>query len=148
MGLPPRSLVLRWIAAVILIAAWWWVRAAHPAWLAPFTDRFRNRPTPYDNHAALAGAVLLTIFIAACLWGRFSPWRSRGPDSAMGQGCVEFAAIGLAGVGVVLAIAWYLHIPLIIWMIAAATVLIGVQLCLGLIYEAIKALRKRRALRR
>ena len=66
----------------------------------------------------------------------------------MGRGCVEFAAIGLAGVGVVLVIAWYFHIPLIIWMIAIVTVLIGVQLCLGLIDEGIKALRKRRTLRR
>jgi hypothetical protein len=144
MGLPPRSLVFRWLAIVLLIAGWWWLGRAHPTWVAPFTDRLRNRPTPYDNHAALAGAVMLSIFIAACLWGRFSPWRSRGPDSAMGQGCVEFAAIGLAGVGVVLAIAWYFHIPLIIWMIASVTVLLGVQLGIALIYEGIKALRKGR----
>jgi hypothetical protein len=148
MGMPPRSLILRWIAIVTLIAGWWWVRASHPGWIAPFTDRLRNRPTPYDNQAALAGAVMLTIFIAACLWGRFSPWRSRGPDSAMGQGCVEFAAIGLAGVGVVLAIAWLFHIPLLIWMIAFLTVLPGIHIGIFLIYEGIKTLRKRRALRR
>jgi hypothetical protein len=148
MGLPPRSLVLRWVAVAILAATWWWLRSAHPTWIAPFTDRVRNRPTPYDNQAALAGAIMLTIFIAACLWGRFSPWRSRGPDSAMGQGCVEFAAIALAGIGVVLAIAWYFHIPLIIWTIATVTVLLGVQLAISLIYEGIKALRKRGALRR
>ena len=133
---------------MLLVAGWWWLRRAHPAWASPFTDRLRNRPSPYDNQAALAGAIMLAIFIAACLWGRFSPRRSRGPDSAMGQGCVEIAAIALAGVGVVLAIAWYFHIPLIIWMIAVATVLIGLQLVLGLIYEGIKALRKRRELRR
>jgi hypothetical protein len=47
-------------------------------------------------------------------------------------------------VGVVLAIAWYFHIPLIIWMIASVTVLLGVQLGIALIYEGIKALRKGR----
>jgi hypothetical protein len=148
MGMPPRSLILRWVAIVILFAGWWWLRAAHPAWVTPFTNRLRNRPTPYDNQAALAGAEMLTIFIVACLWGRFSPWRSRGPDSAMGEGCVQFAAIGLAAVGVVLTIAWFFHIPLLIWMIAFLTVLSGIHIGIFLIYEGIKAMRKRRALRR
>ena len=143
----PRSASIRLGAFALLVALWWWLHKAHPQWLAPVKDRLRNVPSRYDNAAALAAAITLAIFIAACLWGRFSPWRSRGYDAAIGEGCVSIAAIALAAIGVVLAVAWIVHIPFLIWFIAFFTVVPAIHLSICLVYEAIKSLRKKYAKR-
>jgi hypothetical protein len=145
--MPLRSAGFRLGAFVILALGWWWLSAAHPQLIAAVRDRFLNRPSRFDASAAIAAAVTLTLFIAACLWASLSPCRSRGPDAAMGEGCAIITAIGLAALGVLLAIGWFFHVPLIIWFVAAITVLPGIHIGIALIYEGIKALRKKRAQR-
>jgi hypothetical protein len=123
---------------------WWWIHSVHPQWLPSLKAWALSRPYFSDRAAAITGAALLAIFFALLMWGRFSPWRRRTMDSAMGEGCVTFAALGVAGLGVVLAVAWFFHIRAIIWLIALMTVLPAIQLLLGLIYEGVKSLRKKR----
>ncbi len=141
---PGPEMLLRVASLAVLAGGWWWLRSSHaPAWAVSGRIWIRNRPPSYDNAAAITGASIIVIFLAACLWGRFNPkWRG-GPDGAMGQGCVVFMAYGLALLGVVHAIAWYFHVTFLIWLIAVITVLPGIQLGAALIYEGFKAWRKR-----
>ena len=142
-----RSAFIRLSAFALFVALWWWLHKAHPQWLAPVKDRIRNVPSRYDNTAALVAAITLALFIAACLWGRFSPRRTRGYDAAIGEGCLSIAAIALGVVAVLLAIAWLFHIPALIWFIAFFTVVPAIHLSICLVYEGVKSLRKKHATR-
>ena len=119
------------------------MRSAHPQWIPSGKAWILSRSFISDRTAAITAAAVLAIFFALLMWGRFSPWRRRSADSAMGEGCVVFAAYGVAALGVLLAIGWWFHIRAIIWFVAVISVLPAVQLALGAIYEGLKSLRRK-----
>jgi hypothetical protein len=97
--------------------------------------------------AAIAGGASLNMYFALLMWSRFNPRRRRSAHDAMGEGCATIIAFGVAGIGVLLTIAWYLRFGVIVRLIGAVTTLIGVQLVGSLVFEAFKSGRKRRQVR-
>jgi hypothetical protein len=138
-----RSAAFRFGILAVLLLGWWWVRSVHPRWIPAVKAWVISRPFITDRTAAITAASVLAIFFALLMWGRFSPWRRRSADGAMGEGCVVFAAYGVAALGVLLAIGWWFHIRAIIWFVALISVLPAVQIALGAVYEGFKSLRKK-----
>ena len=97
-----------------------------------------------DLRLGIATAILIAIYIALMLWAVYSPWRKHSPDGAMGIGCVLFAAVALGIVELILVAAIYFKIHFLILVIAVCIFGTTIPLVIGLIAEAIKALRKRR----
>jgi hypothetical protein len=141
-----KSAVVRLGLLVLLVLGCWWIWS-HRQWISTTKPWAAVQPFLSDRALAITGAAVLAIFFALLMWGRFNPWQRRSAHDFMGDGCVTFAAIGVAGLGLLLAVGWYFHIRPIIRLIALITVFPALQLAFGLIFEAIKSLRKKLARR-
>jgi hypothetical protein len=98
-----------------------------------------------DLRLGIATAILIAIYIALMLWTVYSPWRKHSPDDAMGVGCVLCTAAALGIAELILAAAIYFQLHFLILVIAVCIFGPTIPILIGLIAEAIKALRKRRA---
>jgi hypothetical protein len=93
----------------------------------------------------IATAILIALYIGLMLWAVYSPWRKHSPDGAMGIGCVLYTAAALGIVELILAAAIYFQLHFLILVIAVCSFGTTIPLVIGLVVEAFKALRKRRA---
>jgi hypothetical protein len=143
----PKSAATRLALFTIFVLGWWAIWS-HRQWIAATRPWAAIRPFLADRPLAITGAALLAIFFALLMWARFNPWQRRSMHDFMGDGCVVFAAIGVAGLGVLLAVGWYFHVSTIIRLIALITVFPAIQLSIGFIIEAFKSWRKKLAARR
>jgi hypothetical protein len=142
----PRSAAIRLALFTIFVFAWWAIWS-HRQWIAATRAWAAIRPFLGDRPLAITGAALLAIFFALLMWLRFNPWQRRSMHDFMGDGCVVFAAIGVAALGLLLAVGCYFHISAIIRLIALITVFPAIQLGIGFIIEAFKSWRKKLRLR-
>ena len=141
-----RSTLVRIGLVIAVVALWLYTRAAHPAWTESLMSTASRWPWAATWWVGGIAAILLVagaIFMLVPM-----PSRHSATDDAMGRGCAEAGAVGLGAVALILALAMMFRIRWLIHAIGLGTLVIAVVLILGLITEAIKAMRKRAESRR
>ncbi len=129
----------------LLIGGAWWLLYTYPRSTGGSFGWLRINLGLTDLRLGIATAILIAVYLILLLWTLYSPWRSRHPDDAMAIGCIELTAVALAALEVVFAAAIYFKLHFLIIAIALCTFGPTIPIVIGLIVEAFKALRKRRA---
>jgi hypothetical protein len=139
----PPSAAYRLAVLAALAATWWWVKTAHPVWIAAVADWLRTRPYLSDRSAMIVSATLLTTYAVFVVAAMCNPWRARHAyDDALRAAVLTLILLLIAATGGLLAVGWFFQFGALIKSIGVVTVLLTVQIAVGLVVEGVKAMKK------